>query len=92
MVCLLEYDDDNAAASSFSFRHPDEVWDIASCPTDQDLFFTCHSSASGNPLEAKATLWKKPQDIMEGRADDLKELLTLEQSVKKLSHLESPLQ
>lgn len=46
IVCLLEYDDDNALLSSFMFQHPQEVWDIASCPNDEDVFFTCHSSGT----------------------------------------------
>jgi hypothetical protein len=43
VVCLLEYDDDSTTLSSLMYNHPDEVWDIASSPSDEDLFFTCHS-------------------------------------------------
>ncbi|KAI8327305.1 WD40-repeat-containing domain protein [Choanephora cucurbitarum] len=64
IVCLLEYNEDEMVITSTPFAHPEEVWDIASCPTNPDLFFTCHSPVSGNPREKKATLWQKPTETM----------------------------
>ncbi|KAI9472387.1 MAG: WD40-repeat-containing domain protein [Benjaminiella poitrasii] len=60
VVCLLEYDDDNGAIKPTMYSHPEEVWNITSCPRDEDLFFTCHSPVSSNPMKRKATLWRKP--------------------------------
>ncbi|KAI8354171.1 WD40-repeat-containing domain protein [Blakeslea trispora] len=63
IVCLLEYDEDDMVITSTQFSHPEEVWNIASCPMNPDMFFTCHSPVSGNPLEKRATLWQKPTEI-----------------------------
>ncbi|ORE11971.1 WD40 repeat-like protein [Rhizopus microsporus var. microsporus] len=78
VVCLLEYDDDNALLSSFMFQHPQEVWDIASCPNDEDVFFTCHSSVCESPLKSKATLWRKPSVSIENQQQELIPLMTLD--------------
>ncbi|KAI7905573.1 WD40-repeat-containing domain protein [Cokeromyces recurvatus] len=43
VVCLLEFDDDVGSIKPTMYSHPEEVWDITSCPTNEDLFFTCHS-------------------------------------------------
>jgi hypothetical protein len=42
-VYLLEYDDDTMTITPTMYNHPDEIWDIISCPTDENLLFTCHS-------------------------------------------------
>ncbi|KAL0082128.1 WD40-repeat-containing domain protein [Phycomyces blakesleeanus] len=59
-VCLLKYDDEQAEVKSIMYAHADEVWDIASCPADENLFFTVHSRVSENPRQKKVTLWRKP--------------------------------
>ncbi|KAL7320827.1 hypothetical protein PS15m_000675 [Mucor circinelloides] len=83
VVCLLEYDDDDTIITPTMYNHPEEVWDIVSCPTDEHLLFTCHSPVSGNPLNRKATLWRKPAITKdEGGRDqrhELTSLVTLEQ-------------
>ncbi|KAI9256009.1 WD40-repeat-containing domain protein [Sporodiniella umbellata] len=83
-VCLLDYDDDNTIVSSL-FRHPEEVWHIESCPSDPDLFLTCHSPVSGDPNEAKATLWKKPllDAATSDTQNDLLPITCFEHHVKK---------
>jgi hypothetical protein len=43
VVCLLTYDEDNVSISPTMYSHPEEVWDIISCPTDENLLFTSHS-------------------------------------------------
>ncbi|ORX62359.1 WD40 repeat-like protein [Hesseltinella vesiculosa] len=80
VVCLLEYDDDQHTTSSILFAHPDEVWDIASCPANEDLFMTCHSPVSVRPSVKQATLWKKTQ---QDRAGSLESLLTLDYAAEK---------
>ncbi|KAI8992336.1 WD40-repeat-containing domain protein [Pilobolus umbonatus] len=62
-VVLIEYDDETAVIKSTVYSHPDEVWDIVSCPTNKDLLFTCHSPVSGNPIHRQATLWKIPEVV-----------------------------
>ncbi|KAG0800290.1 hypothetical protein G6F22_002380 [Rhizopus arrhizus] len=85
VVCLLEYDDDSTTLSSVMYNHPDEVWDIASSPSDEDLFFTCHSPVSGNPMKSKATLWHKSNESIENGQQDLTALMILEsEGIKKL--------
>lgn len=42
-VYLLEYNDEDTNITPTSYHHPDEIWDIVSCPNDEHLFFTCHS-------------------------------------------------
>lgn len=42
-VYLLEYDDENMTTTPTMYNHPDEIWDIVSCPYDENLLFTCHS-------------------------------------------------
>ncbi|KAI8969991.1 WD40-repeat-containing domain protein [Mycotypha africana] len=92
IVCLLAYDDDNNTIASTLYNHPDEVWDIASCPYDEQLFFTCHSSvASQNPLSRKATLWQRKETTdtsnynNNDQRQELNHLLQLEyEGVKKV--------
>ncbi|KAI8097915.1 WD40-repeat-containing domain protein [Gilbertella persicaria] len=88
VVCLLEYDDDNTTINSTMFAHPEEVWDIVSCPADENLLFTSHSPVSGNPSEKKATLWRKPtkESLTETNTlYDLEPVVTLEHSgIKKV--------
>ncbi|GAN04269.1 protein TSSC1 [Mucor ambiguus] len=89
VVCLLEYDDDDTTITPTMYSHPEEVWDIVSCPTDENLLFTCHSPVSGNPLNRKATLWRKPVIAKdEGGRDqrhELTSIVTLEQEgIKKV--------
>ncbi|KAI8139982.1 hypothetical protein BJV82DRAFT_624661 [Fennellomyces sp. T-0311] len=43
VVCLLEFDEDKSEINPTLFDHPNEIWDIESCPSDESLFFTCHS-------------------------------------------------
>ncbi|RUS35587.1 WD40-repeat-containing domain protein, partial [Jimgerdemannia flammicorona] len=68
-VCLLDFDEDAFEIGSTDFRHPDEVWDITSCPKKEELFFTCHSAGlmthvssirlvTNGTNKLKATLWR----------------------------------
>ncbi|GAA5810983.1 hypothetical protein MFLAVUS_004412 [Mucor flavus] len=87
-IYLLEYDDEDMTIIPTMYNHPEEIWDIVSCPTDENLLFTSHSPVSGNPLNKKATLWRKP--AVEAREDpnqylDLTRLVTLEnEGIKKV--------
>ncbi|KAI7892799.1 WD40-repeat-containing domain protein [Mucor mucedo] len=89
-IYLLEYNDDTMAITPTLYNHPEEIWDIVSCPTDENLLFTSHSPVSGNPLKRKATLWRKPGLDSEGKEDndqrhDLTCMVTLEnEGVKKV--------
>ncbi|KAG0163775.1 Protein tssc1, partial [Apophysomyces sp. BC1034] len=76
ILCMLEYDDETSNITSTSYEHPDEIWDVASCPTDEHLLFTCHSPVSGN-LQQKATLWQKSANDDDKHM--LKNLVTLDQ-------------
>ncbi|KAJ8662418.1 hypothetical protein O0I10_002112 [Lichtheimia ornata] len=73
VVCLLEFDEDKSEIIPTSFSHPDEVWDICTCPTDEALFFTSHSPVGGDPANKKATLWKQQH-----QNETLEEQLTLD--------------
>lgn len=83
VVCLIEYDDDETTITPTMYNHPEEVWDIVSCPTDEHLLFTSHSPVSGNPSNRKATLWRKPaitkEKLGSDQRYDLTPLVTLEQ-------------
>ncbi|KAI8645259.1 hypothetical protein BD408DRAFT_441089 [Parasitella parasitica] len=80
VVCLLEYDDDDTTITPTMYSHPEEVWDIVSCPADEHLLFTSHSPVSGDPLKKRATLWRKPAtDTTEDQRYELTALATLEQ-------------
>lgn len=88
VVCLLEYNDDDTTITPTMYSHPEEVWDIASCPADEHLLFTSHSPVSGNPLRRKATLWRKPvvekEELSSDQHHELAALATLEQEgIKK---------
>ncbi|KAI9276890.1 WD40-repeat-containing domain protein [Phascolomyces articulosus] len=74
VVCLLDFDEDKSEINPTLFDHPNEIWDIVSCPSDESLFFTCHSPVGADPSEKKATLWKQVDNT------SLKEVTTLRPS------------
>lgn len=83
-VYLLEYNDEDTNITPTSYHHPDEIWDIVSCPNDEHLFFTCHSPVAGNPLNKRATLWRKPE-TKDDQRNELTQLVTLEnEGIKKV--------
>ncbi|KAI9493950.1 WD40-repeat-containing domain protein [Zychaea mexicana] len=65
VVCLLEFDEDKSEITPTLLDHPNEIWDIVSCPSDESLFFTCHSPVGADPAEKKATLWKQTSTALE---------------------------
>ncbi|CEP19165.1 hypothetical protein [Parasitella parasitica] len=81
VVCLLEYDDQETTIVPTMYSHPEEVWDIVSCPEDENLLFTSHSPVAGNPLKKRATLWRKPaaDNTTQDQRHELAALVTLEQ-------------
>ncbi|KAF7731262.1 Protein tssc1 [Apophysomyces ossiformis] len=82
ILCELNYDDETSIITSTSYEHPEEIWDIASCPTDEQLVFTCHSSIRSNQ-QRKATLWQKSEKDDDTRI--LNHRITLDQPyVKKV--------
>ncbi|KAI8342753.1 WD40-repeat-containing domain protein [Chlamydoabsidia padenii] len=76
VICLLEYDDDTSSISPTLFDHPDEVWDVVSCPFDEQLLLTTHSPASIRTKGKKVTLWK--QHIQQDNIGTLEALVELE--------------
>ena len=48
VVCLLDFDEEKSEIIPTLFDHPNEIWDIVSCPSDESLFFTCHSPGNKN--------------------------------------------
>ncbi|KAL6077337.1 EARP and GARP complex-interacting protein 1 [Balamuthia mandrillaris] len=52
------------------YPHPKEVWNIAPCPSDPDLFFTCYNTG----LEYRASLWRIQG---EGDYSELNEVVNL---------------
>ncbi|KAI9019523.1 WD40-repeat-containing domain protein [Phycomyces nitens] len=83
-VCLLKYDDEQAQVKSTMYAHADEVWDIASCPANEDLFFTTHSQVSSNPRQRKATLWRKPEWSREGDTSLVKVISLEQEGIKRV--------
>ncbi|KAI7853632.1 WD40-repeat-containing domain protein [Circinella umbellata] len=75
VVCLLDFDEEKSEIIPTLFDHPNEIWDIVSCPSDESLFFTCHSPVGADPSEKKATLWKQDIDNT-----SLKQVTTLKPS------------
>eukprot|EP00877_Chromochloris_zofingiensis_P005866 jgi/Chrzof1/1532/Cz10g11120.t1 len=54
-VRLLEYDPDQESLKSIRvLAHPEEIWDLASCPSSSDQFVTVHSKGG----TYGATLWR----------------------------------
>eukprot|EP00741_Cyanophora_paradoxa_P006687 tig00001030_g6468.t1 len=54
-VHLLQFNEDvNEVRCERVYSHQHEIWDIAPCPSDAGLFFTCYNTGS----ETKAGLWK----------------------------------
>ncbi|CAO3644199.1 unnamed protein product [Cunninghamella blakesleeana] len=76
IVCLLEYDDENNSITPTLFDHQEEIWDLVSCPTNEDLLLTCHSIASDRASDKKITLWKK--SILEKNHGELEPLVEFE--------------
>jgi WD40 repeat protein len=67
-VHLLEVDEESRTMVKTIFNHPaGEVWDLAACPADPDLFLTRHSCIDNNVCKMEATIWSKSED---GAADD----------------------
>ncbi|KAI8071779.1 WD40-repeat-containing domain protein [Gongronella butleri] len=81
VVCLLEYDDELNTATSMLFDHADEIWDIASCPADEDVLLTCHSPVSTRRAAKQATIWRKHSD--DGHSGSLQSLATLDHAAEK---------
>ncbi|KXZ43814.1 hypothetical protein GPECTOR_80g174 [Gonium pectorale] len=62
-IRLLQYDADNEQlACRRAWAHPAEMWDIAPCPTRDDLFITVWAKG-GN---STASLWRAPAGSGEG--------------------------
>ncbi|KAI9309174.1 WD40-repeat-containing domain protein [Cunninghamella echinulata] len=75
-LCLLEYDDEKNTITPTLFDHPEEIWDLVSSPTNEDLLLTCHSIASNRTLGKKITLWKK--NSLEQNHGELESLVEFE--------------
>ncbi|CAO3691017.1 unnamed protein product [Umbelopsis ramanniana] len=76
---LLDFDDSTFTMQSSLYRHPHEIWDIATCPFNEHHFFTTYSNDDGS---LGSSLWQKdPADHLEqtvsSRSDTSKDLKLL---------------
>ncbi|GAB5593424.1 hypothetical protein Unana1_08324 [Umbelopsis nana] len=76
---LLDFDDSAFTVQPALYRHPHEIWDIATCPFDQHRFFTTYTNDDG---ALTASLWEKEpvdhlEQTMSPRPDSSKDLTLL---------------
>ncbi|KAM0925243.1 hypothetical protein ACQ4PT_004346 [Festuca glaucescens] len=62
------------------FYHPNEIWDLKSCPFDHRLFSTVYTSGEGYG----ASVWKIPELYGQSNSPQLEELFKLDEHTAKI--------
>ncbi|XP_015884079.1 WD repeat-containing protein DWA2 [Ziziphus jujuba] len=62
------------------FSHPNEIWDLASCPFDQRIFSTVYSTGESYG----ATIWQMPELYGELNSPQLEKITSLDAHVGKI--------
>uniref|UniRef100_A0ACD6AIH4 Uncharacterized protein n=2 Tax=Avena sativa TaxID=4498 RepID=A0ACD6AIH4_AVESA len=62
------------------FYHPNEIWDLKSCPFDHRLFSTVYTSGEGYG----ASIWKIPELYGQSNSPQLEELFKLDEHMAKI--------
>ncbi|XBI00064.1 hypothetical protein VPH35_129232 [Triticum aestivum] len=62
------------------FYHPNEIWDLKSCPFDHRLFSTVYTSGEGYG----ASVWKIPELYGQSNSPQLEQLFTLDDHTDKI--------
>ncbi|EXX57526.1 uncharacterized protein OCT59_001866 [Rhizophagus irregularis] len=70
-IHLLEFHEEEFEITSDVFQHSEEVLDIAACPMQSDLFFTCYNKLTSNLIQSKASLWRMGKAIPEDSETNL---------------------
>ncbi|RZC48570.1 hypothetical protein C5167_016996 [Papaver somniferum] len=65
------------------FSHPNEIWDLASCPFDPRIFSTVFSSGESYG----AAIWKIPELYGQSNSSQLEELASLDQHTSKIKRI-----
>ncbi|XP_006660371.1 WD repeat-containing protein DWA2 [Oryza brachyantha] len=62
------------------FYHPNEIWDLKSCPFDHRVFSTVYTSGEGYG----ASVWKIPEMYGQSNSPQLEQLFTLDEHTGKI--------
>ncbi|KAF0898360.1 hypothetical protein E2562_007210 [Oryza meyeriana var. granulata] len=62
------------------FYHPNEIWDLKSCPFDHRVFSTVYTSGEGYG----ASVWKIPEFYGQSNSPQLEQLFTLDEHTGKI--------